>query len=113
MVEHFWPENVELARRSRAAWAATVESLPVGSPVTGKVIGRQPFGVFIEIDQIPDAIGLVRVTFLPTDAELPARGELVEGHVHWHESHNCQVIVMPSGGRESDYANAVSPERLG
>lgn len=114
MDEYFWPEDQELGLRTRHAWSVTVESLPVGSHVTGKVIGRQPFGVFISIDQTPDAVGLVRVTALPRDAQLPVRGESVDGQVLWHEPRNCQVIVTPSGSceLEPDDETAVSPEHL-
>lgn len=114
MGEYFWPENDELGLRTRQAWSATVESLPVGSAVTGKVIGRQPFGVFISIDQASDAVGLVRVTALPQGAQLPVRGECVDGQVLWHEPRNCQVIVTPSGtgDSESDQGAVVSLERL-
>ncbi|WP_157102015.1 hypothetical protein [Nocardia caishijiensis] len=93
--EYFWPDDKEWARRARTAWPDTVQSLPVGSLVTGRVIGRQPFGVFIELDQKQDAIGLLRVTSLPLDTQLPLRGESVHGLVLWLESSNCQVIVVP------------------
>lgn len=114
MDEYFWPEDQKLGMRTRHAWPATVESLPVGSHVTGKVIGRQPFGVFISIDQTTDAVGLVRVTALPRGAQLPVRGESVDGQVLWHEPSNCQVIVTPSGSCESEPDNEtdLSPERL-
>lgn len=108
--EYFWPDD-EVGPRAHHAWPATVESLPVGSHVTGKVIGRQQFGVFISIDQAPDAVGLVRVTALPRDTDLPAQGEAVEGQVLWHESRNCQVIVTPLENRELE-PDAVSVHRL-
>ncbi|WP_405486029.1 hypothetical protein [Nocardia sp. NBC_00511] len=65
--------------------------------MTGVVIGRQPFGVFILIDQVADAVGLVRVTALPPGVELPRRGALVAGDVLWHEESNLQVTVTPVG----------------
>ncbi|WP_433759519.1 hypothetical protein [Nocardia sp. CA-135398] len=95
MSEYFWPEDQELGERTRHAWAATVETLPVSTRVTGTVIGRQPFGVFIHIDQVPDAVGLVRITAMPPDAPLPFWGETVVGEVVWHVDDNYQVIVQP------------------
>ncbi|MGW0252375.1 hypothetical protein ACWDYH_37680 [Nocardia goodfellowii] len=95
MDEYFWPEDGGLGERARRAWPSTVESLPVGSSVTGKVIGRQPFGVFIDLDQAPNAVGLLRITALSQGAPLPARGQDVDGQVLWHEPSNCQVIVIP------------------
>ncbi|MFI5499518.1 hypothetical protein ACIA5E_10680 [Nocardia asteroides] len=94
MQDYFWPE-AELGERCADAWTATVMALPVGTRVTGVVVGRQRFGVFIELDQVPDAIGLVRVTAWPTDQALPARGTVVEGEVLWHEDGNHQVTVTP------------------
>ncbi|MFJ9744093.1 hypothetical protein [Streptomyces sp. NPDC101166] len=107
MSEYFWPEDYALGSRARRAWSNTVDSLPVASLVTGTVIGRQPFGVFIDIDQVSDAVGLLRVTALPRDAELPAKGEFVEGQVLWHDPSHFQVIVVPVGGAaESDSSAA-------
>src|SRR5437870_3898334 len=37
---------------------STSSALPVGSPATARVIGRQPFGVFLLLDGVPNAIGL-------------------------------------------------------
>lgn len=37
----------DYAARVVAAWSDTVRNLPVGVAVTGEVVGRQPFGVFL------------------------------------------------------------------
>ena len=72
-------------------WTETVERLPEGSIVTGTVIGRQPFGVFVDISGTSAAIGLAEITSMPRDAELPAVGAAVRGTVIGHTSHNRQV----------------------
>ncbi|MFI5780636.1 hypothetical protein [Nocardia sp. NPDC051570] len=97
MSEYFWPEDEELGIRARRAWSVTVAALPIGTRVTGTVIGRQPFGVFIRIDQAPDAVGLIRATAVPPDAQLPPRDAPIVGEVLWHTEHNWQVIVKPPG----------------
>jgi ribosomal protein S1 len=57
--DYSWPADGErLAKRARQTWAEAIEALPIGSAVSGEVVGRQPFGVFIGIDQAPGAIGL-------------------------------------------------------
>ncbi|MEV6431618.1 hypothetical protein [Nocardia sp. NPDC051463] len=71
MSEYSWPEDGrQLGELARQAWPATVQALPVGTRVTGVVIFRQPFGVFIRIDGIPDAVGLAEVTAMPRDMAL-------------------------------------------
>ncbi|GGU06458.1 hypothetical protein [Streptomyces coeruleorubidus] len=46
MDEYAWPTGLETpaAEEGRRSWVATVEALPVGSRITGEVIGRQAFG---------------------------------------------------------------------
>ncbi|MEU1401226.1 hypothetical protein ABZ471_02470 [Streptomyces sp. NPDC005728] len=94
MDEYAWPTG----RRAPAAdavlesWAATVAALPVGTRITGEVIGRQPFGVFIGMDGVPDAIALAEITAMPQGMDLPALGASVSGEVFWH-AHNHQVRV--------------------
>ncbi|WP_327145748.1 hypothetical protein [Nocardia sp. NBC_01327] len=112
MSEFFWPDDADLGARARRAWTAVVEGLPVGTRVSGVVIGRQPFGVFIQIDQVPDAVGLVRVTALPPDVELPLRGVHVVGDVLWHEERNCQVTVTPVGYRQDVACPPISDAEL-
>ncbi|WP_075033232.1 hypothetical protein [Streptomyces mirabilis] len=75
------------------SWAATVAGLPVGTRVTGEVIGRQLFGVFILLDGFPDAVALAEITAMRHGMELPALGVRVEGEVPWHAEHNHQVTV--------------------
>jgi hypothetical protein len=59
-------------------------ALPLGTPITGEVIGRQSFGVFVRIDGAPDAVGLAGITSMPRDAPLRAVGATVKGEVTWH-----------------------------
>jgi hypothetical protein len=65
----------------------------VGAPVTGEVVGRHPFGVFLRIDGSPDAIGLAEITAMPHEADLPLVGEHVTGKVLWHAEHEHQVKI--------------------
>ncbi|TFV34243.1 hypothetical protein E4K10_05575 [Streptomyces sp. T1317-0309] len=60
---------------------ATVSALPLGSHVSGRVIGRQPFGVFLLIDGVPNAVGLAEIAAMPHHMELPAVGAAVTGEV--------------------------------
>ncbi|GGR50237.1 hypothetical protein GCM10010251_79120 [Streptomyces aurantiogriseus] len=84
----------------RRAWAATVAALPVGTRITGQVIGRQRFGVFIRIDDVPGAVALAEITAMPQGMELPARGASVEREVFWH-AHNHQERVRLDDWRTS------------
>ncbi|GAA2290664.1 hypothetical protein GCM10010234_34550 [Streptomyces hawaiiensis] len=95
MDEYGWVERPEVpaAEVVRAGWGATVAVLPVGSKFAGEVIGRQPFGVFIRMDGVPDAIALAEITRMPLGMELPALGALVSGEVYWHDDRNHQVRV--------------------
>ncbi|AZM57314.1 RNA-binding protein [Streptomyces sp. WAC 01529] len=96
MGEYSWPsENGRCqAAGAAAAWSETVRSLPVGTSITGEVIGRQPFGVFLSVDGRPEAVGLARVDRMPTCMELPPVGQRVTGEVVWHAEHNQQVGIM-------------------
>lgn len=92
MDEYAWPTgpNVPTADVVLRSWAATVAALPVGARVAGEVIGRQPFGVFICLDGVPNAVALAEIAAMPHGMELPALGARVEGEVLWH-SHDHQV----------------------
>jgi hypothetical protein len=92
VAEYSWPADGE--RRAKVAferWPETVEALPIGSVAEGKVIGRQPFGVFVEICGLPGAIGLAEITSMPRGATLPPVGANVRGTVIDHAAHNHQV----------------------
>ncbi|AVH58699.1 MULTISPECIES: RNA-binding protein [Streptomyces] len=95
MDEYALPTGPEVpaADRVRQSWAATVAALPVGARIEGEVIGRQRFGVFIQIDGMPEAVGLAEVGSMPHDMELPAMGAEVTGTVVWHADHNHQVKI--------------------
>ncbi|MEU4540437.1 hypothetical protein AB0G15_36915 [Streptosporangium sp. NPDC023825] len=69
--------------------------------MTGMVIGRQPFGVFLRIDGTPEAIGLAEITAMPPDFELPRLGAFVTGEVIWHTEHNHQVRIRLTEHAES------------
>ncbi|WP_181320710.1 RNA-binding protein [Saccharothrix carnea] len=100
MNDYSWPADGRLlAERSRLAWSATVAALPVGAPIAGEVIGRQPFGVFIRIDGAPDAVGLAEVTTMPREGELPPMGARITGTVVSHAEHNHQVRVRLANRR--------------
>ncbi|MHC0430948.1 S1 RNA-binding domain-containing protein [Streptomyces sp. O3] len=96
MSEYSWPSENGRCRAAgaAAAWPETVRSLPVGASITGEVIGRQPFGVFLSVDGRPEAVGLARVDRMPRCMELPPVGQLVTGEVVWHAEHNHQVGIL-------------------
>jgi len=92
VTEFSWPDDAECRAKTAASrWTETVEVLPEGSIVTGTVIGRQPFGVFVDISGTAGAIGLAEITSMPHEAELPAVGAAVRGTVIGHAYHNHQV----------------------
>ncbi|WP_208818342.1 hypothetical protein [Streptomyces marokkonensis] len=82
--------------RIRRAWSATVAALPVGTRITGQVVERRPFGVFLRIDEVPQAVGLADIGSMPPGASLPAQGDRISGEVVWHTDHNHQVRVALS-----------------
>ncbi|MGW2768433.1 hypothetical protein [Streptomyces sp. NPDC001275] len=90
------------ARRVRRSWAATTAALLVGSRITGEVIGRQPFGVFIRIHGVPDVVALAEITAMPQGMDLPTLGAFVRGEVFWHVAHNHQVRVRLDEWRAAD-----------
>ncbi len=91
-----WENDKYQAANAAAAWTETVRTLPVGTAITGEVIGCQPFGAFLAIDGHPDALGLARVNLMPGCLELPTVGQHVTGEVFWHADHNHQVGIMLS-----------------
>jgi hypothetical protein len=104
MDEYAWPTALEVpaADLVRESWEATVAALPVEVRITGEVIGRQPFGVFMRIDGVPNAIALAEITAMPHGMDLPALGTLVSGEVLWHAAHNHQVKVRLDEWRTND-----------
>jgi ribosomal protein S1 len=95
MDEYAWPTGPEVpaAEDRQRSWEATVAALPVGHRMTGKVVGRQRFGVFLLMEDAPDAMALAEITAMPLGMDLPAIGALVRGQVLWHAEHNHQVKV--------------------
>ncbi|WP_460068847.1 S1 RNA-binding domain-containing protein [Streptomyces sp. YKOK-I1] len=96
MREYSWPSENGWCQATAAdlTWPETVRSLPVGTPIAGEVVGRQPFGVFLSIDGHPEALGLARIDRMPRCMDLPAVGNLVSGEVVWHAEHQHQVGIM-------------------
>ncbi|MEU3241263.1 hypothetical protein [Streptomyces sp. NPDC006875] len=74
-------------------WTATLAALPLGASVEGEVIGRQPFGVFIRVDGVPNAVALAEIIAMPKGMELPVLGTRIRGEVIDHVEHNHQVRV--------------------
>lgn len=98
MSEYSWPvAGGGWGEVVREAWPATVAALPIGATVTGEVVGRQPFGVFLRFDEVPDAVGLAEILSMPRDAVLPQVGERFACEVIWHAEHNHQVKVRLTG----------------
>ncbi|MEU1599792.1 hypothetical protein ABZ468_45135 [Streptomyces sp. NPDC005708] len=95
MTEYAWPKDPS-PEQVRREWSATVAALPVGTRITGQVIGRQPFGVFIRIDDALNALGLADIGSMSSGASLPALGAQVSGEVVWHTDHNHQVRIRLS-----------------
>jgi hypothetical protein len=70
--EYSWPVvDAGWGEVVREAWPATVEALPIGTRVTGEVVGRQPFGASLRFDEVSDAVGLAEILTMPRDAVLP------------------------------------------
>ena len=98
VAEYSWPDEGERRAEATAdSWAGTVEAHPEGSVVIGRVIGRQPFGVFVDISGTLGAIGLAEITSMPRDAVLPPVGAIILGTVIGHAEHNHQVKLRLYG----------------
>lgn len=95
MPEFSWPDRspVPASDDIDQTWPVTVSTLPLGSHVSGRVIGRQSFGVFLLLNGTPNAIGLAEITAMPHHMELPALGATVAGEVIRHTDHNRQVNI--------------------
>ncbi|WP_406355433.1 hypothetical protein OHB56_23120 [Streptomyces sp. NBC_01635] len=95
MTEYDQPNDPSL-EQIRQEWPATVAALPVGTRITGQVVDCQPFGVFIRIDDVPNALGLADIGSMPPGASLPALGAQVSGKVVWHTDYNYEVRIRLS-----------------
>jgi ribosomal protein S1 len=104
MSEYVWPDEAAFGGAVvGAAWDGTVRALPVGAAVAGRVVGRQPFGVFLALDGHPEALGLARISAKPVCLPLPALGEPVTGEVVWHDERHHQVgIRLTAWARHED-----------
>jgi hypothetical protein len=86
--------------------------------VVGEVIGRQPFGVFLRVEDIPEAIGLAEITDLPQDAVLPllgtrvpARSSAMSRSKLWSDDHLFKGTTAPlfvSGRRSSTLEQVIN-----
>ncbi|MFJ8034048.1 hypothetical protein [Streptomyces sp. NPDC096032] len=104
MDEYVWPAGPEVpaAHQVRESWEATVAALPLGTHITGEVVGRRRFGVFLRMDGVPNAIALAEITAMPREMDLPALGAFVSGEVIRHADHNHQVKVRLDEWRAAD-----------
>lgn len=94
MDEYTWPTVAEVsAELLHRRWAATVAALPLGASIAGEIIGRQPFGVFIRVEGVPEAVALAEITVMPQGMGLPELGARVTGEVIDHAEHNHRVRV--------------------
>lgn len=109
MNNYSWPEDEKLGERARLAWATTTAVLSIGTHVTGDVIGRQPFGVFIRVDGVTDAVGLAEISTMPRGTELPALGSRVAAEVIGHREHNHQVQLRLKVSTENNQGSAPDP----
>ncbi|MFF2165417.1 hypothetical protein ACFVWP_32625 [Streptomyces sp. NPDC058175] len=106
MSEFTSPPEAPTPAEVRQAWPETVAALPAGTHVTGRVVGRQRFGVFIRIEGHANAVGLAEVGGnMPHHMELPRVGVEVGGMVVDHADHNHQIKIKldewtarPAGG---------------
>lgn len=95
MTQDGWP-NDPSPEQIRREWSATVSALPVGTRITGQVVACRAFGVFIRIDDVPNALGLADIGSMPPGACLPGLGAQVSGEVVWHTDHNYEVRIRLS-----------------
>ncbi|WP_422751222.1 hypothetical protein [Micromonospora sp. WMMD1219] len=95
------------AERAKRSWSAIKSALPVGERVHVRVLAAMPFGVFVEIDGQPDAVGLLEITALPRGSELPAAGVYFDAVVVGHAAHNWQVRLRPAERMMTDTSASV------
>ncbi|WP_406394497.1 hypothetical protein [Streptomyces sp. NBC_00887] len=95
MDEYNWPTrrpNVP-GQSPEEVWTATLAALPLRAPIAGEVIARQPFGVFIRVDGVPNAVALAEITAMPEGMGLPVLGGRIRGEVIDHLEYNHQLRV--------------------
>ncbi|GAA1269737.1 MULTISPECIES: hypothetical protein [Streptomyces] len=95
MYEYNWPmRHPDVPGQSpEEVWTATLAALPLGASVTGEVITRQPFGIFIRVDVVPNAMALAEILAIPEEMGLPVLGTRIRGEVIDHVERNHQVRV--------------------
>lgn len=96
MEEYSWPdwemfENGDSVQPR--AWRDVTLSMPIGTRISGRVVGRQPFGVFLLLDGQSDVVGLAEITSMPIGMHLPLVGEVVSGRVIAHTERNRQIKI--------------------
>ena len=73
-------------------WDALIAAYPPGTPVSGEVIHRATFGVFVRLDQLPEVTALLEIIHfglraadpdhrIQFPADYPANGTRVEARV--------------------------------
>jgi hypothetical protein len=93
MDQYTWPTrcpNVP-GQSPEEVWTATLAALPLGASIAGEVVGRQPFGVFIRVDGVPNAVAPAEIIAMPEGLGLPVLGARIHGEVIGHAEHNHQV----------------------
>jgi ribosomal protein S1 len=85
--------------KSENAWHEAKIAYPVGSLISGRVKVRYPYGVFLEVEDLPEVTVFVDVvSYNPGNSasepvQLPEVGEPVEGVVVQHVDRDRQVRV--------------------
>ncbi|MER7662205.1 MULTISPECIES: hypothetical protein [unclassified Streptomyces] len=104
MTEFGWRRGPDdpFPEQIRRAWPATVSALPIGTPITGQVVGRQPFGIFIRIHGSPHAVGMADTGSMPSGGTLPALGDQVSGTVVRHTDSSFQVRIRLTEWLDAD-----------
>ncbi|MGC5030676.1 hypothetical protein [Micromonospora sp. DT229] len=81
------------------AWPEATERHPLGSVANGVVVAEAVFGVFAELDEVPDAMALFDIATWPRGRPLPAIGTRlcgrVVGHRPGHDDHPGQLRLAP------------------
>ncbi|MFD6678445.1 hypothetical protein [Micromonospora parva] len=83
-------------KRARRSWPAIKLTLPVGDRIRVRVLAAMSFGVFVEIDGQPEALGLLEISALPRGSELPTVDVYLDAAVVEPAAHNRQVRLWPT-----------------
>ncbi|MFO0808881.1 MAG: S1 RNA-binding domain-containing protein [Gemmataceae bacterium] len=78
-----------------ADWDQVKASVPVGTEVSGRVVGCQPFGVFVDL-----GLGFPGLLEVPEFAEPPARSRGMEGYPAVDAVITARVLQHVDSGRQ-------------